>query len=155
MTTTDTTPANAIACVFDTAADSVDSAQPISAETSDRAPAPLVSPAFAAAAVAGGALLVDVRSDGYRERTGGLPQAVVADRDKLAEQFGSDSAGLLPGVSGLDQPIVVICGSVNGSTPVTEGLLDLGFRHVIHVEGGYPAWKDAGLPTTPGTEDGA
>jgi rhodanese-related sulfurtransferase len=123
---------------------------------------PLVSPAIAAAAVAGGALLVDVRSAGYRAKTGGLPQAVIADRERIRQQFdvegttatradGTDASELLPGVTGREQSIVVICGSVNGSLPVAEELRSLGFANVVHVDGGFTAWKDAGLPTTPPT----
>jgi len=26
------------------------------------------------------------------------------------------------------------------------------FPGVVHVDGGFPAWRDAGLPTEPGTE---
>jgi rhodanese-related sulfurtransferase len=113
--------------------------------------APLVPASLAAAAVAGGALLVDVRSDGGRDSTGGLPQAIRADRDRVAEQFGPDSLQRLPEITSLDQSIVVICGSINGSQPVADELLALGFRNVVHVDGGFPAWKAAGLPTTPPT----
>ncbi|MET7772679.1 rhodanese-like domain-containing protein [Nocardia sp. NPDC005366] len=53
-----------------------------------------------------------------------------------------------PEIIALDQPIVV-CGSVNGSGPVASGLLERGFIDVVHVEGGFPAWQEAGLPTDP------
>lgn len=111
--------------------------------------APLVPAALAAAAVAGGALLVDTRSDAGRDSAGGLPQAVRADRTRIAEQFDLESPDRLPGVTGHDQSIVVICGSINGSQPVADELLALGFTSVVHVDGGFPAWKAAGLPTTP------
>ncbi|MDT5194114.1 MAG: hypothetical protein QOH20_868, partial [Mycobacterium sp.] len=45
-----------------------------------------------------------------------------------------------------DQPIVVICGSVNGSSPVAEELIGLGYANVVQVDGAFPAWRDAGLP---------
>lgn len=112
----------------------------------------LVPPAIAAAAVAGGALLIDVRSEQTRLKQGRLPQAVVADRTRLDEQFGLDSDGKLPGVTGHDQPVVVICGSENGSRPVAEALTAQGFGSVIHVAGGFPAWAAAGLPAESGTE---
>jgi rhodanese-related sulfurtransferase len=113
---------------------------------------PLVSPTIAAAAVSGGALLVDVRSEGFRAKTGGLPQAIIADRTRLNEEFGLDSAEKHPEVTDHDQAIVVICGSINGSQPVAEELTRQGFRNVVHVDGAFQAWKDAGLPTTPPTE---
>lgn len=113
----------------------------------------LVPPSLAAAAVAGGALLFDVRSAPTRDRQGGLPQALLADRTRVAEQFGLDSPDRFPAVTSLDQPIVVICGSENGSRPVAEELVAQGFTNVVHVAGGFPAWAAAGLPATPG--DGA
>ena len=42
---------------------------------------------------------------------------------------------------------MVVCGSVRGSGPVAAELRAKGFTNVVHVEGGFPAWKDAGLPT--------
>lgn len=117
------------------------------------APAALAEPALvpaslAGAAVAGGALLFDVRSAPTRERQGGLPQARLADRTRVAEQFGLDSAERFDGVDSLDRPIVVVCGSENGSRPVAEELVSLGFTNVVHVAGGFPAWAAAGLPAT-------
>jgi rhodanese-related sulfurtransferase len=47
-----------------------------------------------------------------------------------------------PQAAGHDTPIVVICGSVNGSGPVTQALLKKGFVDVVHVEGGAAAWPE-------------
>ncbi|MEV4419776.1 rhodanese-like domain-containing protein [Patulibacter sp. NPDC049589] len=106
----------------------------------------LVSPVVAAAAVRGGARFIDVRSAGGRERTGGLPEAEIVDRERLEETFDDHEPG---------RPIVVICGSINGSGPVAEELIRRGFTDVVHVDGGFPAWKDAGLPTTEATAPAA
>lgn len=113
----------------------------------------LVPASLAGAAVAGGALLFDVRSAPTRERQGGLPQARLADRARVAEQFGLDSAERFDGVDSLDRPIVVVCGSENGSRPVAEELVALGFTNVVHVAGGFPAWAAAGLPATTGAAE--
>lgn len=103
----------------------------------------LVSPGVAAAAVRGGARFIDVRSDGFRARTGGLPEAEIVAKDRLDEAFADRFD---------PRPVVVICGSVNGSGPVAEQLVEWGFGDVVHVDGGFAAWKDAGLVTTPATE---
>jgi rhodanese-related sulfurtransferase len=103
----------------------------------------LVSPAIAAAAVEGGARFIDVRSDGFRARTGGLPQAEIIAKDAIDAAFADASD---------TRPVVVICGSINGSGPVAEQLVAKGFADVVHVDGGFAAWKDAGLPTTPATD---
>ncbi|MDV8070122.1 rhodanese-like domain-containing protein [Rhodococcus sp. IEGM 1366] len=105
----------------------------------------LVTPVIAAAAVAGGALLIDVRSAKGRNENGAIPGAVVVDRNDLDAEFGLDSPAKHSEVNSLDQPIVAVCGSIAGSAPVAEGLLQRGFANVVHVDGGFPAWKAAGL----------
>ncbi|MFD6093571.1 rhodanese-like domain-containing protein [Oerskovia sp. NPDC060338] len=108
---------------------------------------PLLTPATDAGdRVAAGAFLVDVRSPGGRASAGAIPGATVTDREDLDAIFGSVAA---PAVS-LDTPIVVVCGSERGSGPVAEALAARGYTNVSHVEGGFPAWRDAGLPAEPG-----
>jgi rhodanese-related sulfurtransferase len=114
-------------------------------ETTGRPEAPLVDAETAGRAVAGGALFVDVRSDAGRAAAGGLPQAVVVAKTEVAQRFAVGEATAVPGLTGKDQPIVVICGSPAGSGPVTAELLAAGFTDVVHVDGGFPAWKAAGL----------
>ncbi|MFI2704410.1 rhodanese-like domain-containing protein [Cellulosimicrobium composti] len=105
---------------------------------------PLQTATDAAAKVADGALLVDVRSAQGRAAHGEIPGATLVDRDDLDALFGPADA---PAIS-LDTPVVVVCGSPNGSGPVAEALARRGYAHVSHVDGGFPAWKDAGLPAT-------
>jgi rhodanese-related sulfurtransferase len=108
--------------------------------------APVVSPAEAAERVAAGAFLVDVRSAAGRSRTGAIPGAAIGDRYAIDEEFDLTAATRHAPVVSLDTPIVVVCGSVRGSGPVAAELRARGFTDVVHVEGGFPAWKDAGLP---------
>ena len=112
------------------------------------AEAPLVDAASAGRAVQEGALLVDVRSDAGRAAAGGLPQAVVVAKTEVAERFAVGAPTAVPQLRDRDQPIVVVCGSPAGSGPVVAQLLAAGFTDVVHVAGGFPAWKAAGLPTT-------
>ncbi|QJW37905.1 rhodanese-like domain-containing protein [Cellulosimicrobium protaetiae] len=105
---------------------------------------PLQTATDAGAKVADGALLIDVRSAGGRAAHGEIPGATLADRNDLDALFGP--AGN-PAIS-LDTPVVVVCGSPNGSGPVAEALAQRGYTNVSHVDGGFPAWKDAGLPAS-------
>lgn len=105
--------------------------------------APLVTPQQAADRVARGALLIDVRGDAGRAEHGTIPGAVVADRYHLDATVSPGSRDVQPAA-----PIVVICGSVRGSGPVAAALLDRGFTDVVHLDGGFAAWRDAGLPVT-------
>jgi rhodanese-related sulfurtransferase len=133
-----------------------DDAAMSTAEINEAAPEPeLITPEEGASRVADGALLIDVRSEATRLRVGALSGAVVVDRERLPELFGDDSPERLNDLRSGDQPIVVVCGSVDGSRPVAEWLAENGFDNVAHVEGGFPAWRDAGLPTEPGTEQPA
>jgi rhodanese-related sulfurtransferase len=111
--------------------------------TADRPAAPLVSAREARERVAAGAVLLDTRSPGGRERTGAIEGAVIVDRDRLDEEFDLDGAGRHQEVGSLDTPIVVVCGSVGGSGPVAEALIARGFVNVVHVEGGAPAWHES------------
>ncbi|MBT2248753.1 sulfurtransferase [Arthrobacter sp. BHU FT2] len=108
----------------------------------------LVTAAEAAQLIADGALLVDVRSDKGRNSTGAVPGALVVDRERVEQDFGPDSDGRLAEVKGTGQKIVVFCGSVNGSGPVARRLELLGYANAVHVDGGFPALRDAGVPTT-------
>ncbi|MFE4833522.1 rhodanese-like domain-containing protein [Arthrobacter sp. NPDC056691] len=108
----------------------------------------LVSADEAARLIGAGALLIDVRSDKGRASTGSVPAAVVVDRENVAQDFGPESPARLTGVTGTDQQIVVFCGSVNGSRPVAEKLKLLGYSRAVHVDGGFPALRDAGVPAT-------
>ncbi|WP_159796233.1 LLM class flavin-dependent oxidoreductase [Puerhibacterium puerhi] len=104
----------------------------------------LQTPQAAADKVADGALLIDVRSAGGRASAGEIPGATHADRGDLDALFGPADH---PAVA-LDTPVVVVCGSVDGSGPVAEALAARGYTNVSHVDGGFPAWKAAGLPAT-------
>lgn len=105
--------------------------------------APLITAAEAAARIDDGAVLVDTRSVEGRAANGTIPGAVVVDRYDLDALF--DPASPTAVVGSPDTPVVVICGSVRGSGPVAKILRDKGFD-AVHVEDGFPAWKDAGLP---------
>lgn len=102
----------------------------------------LQDPTDAAARVADGALLVDVRSAAGRSATGAIPGARIVDRTDLDAVFGPVGAPVIS----LDTPVVVVCGSESGSGPVAEALAERGYTAVSHVAGGFPAWRSAGLP---------
>jgi rhodanese-related sulfurtransferase len=108
----------------------------------------LITAGEAAKLIEEGALLIDVRSEGGRASTGAVPGAVVVNREHVEEDFSPESAHRLAQISGTDQKIVVFCGSVNGSRPVAQKLQVLGYANAVHVDGGFPALRDAGVPTT-------
>jgi rhodanese-related sulfurtransferase len=107
----------------------------------------LITPAQAAERVEGGALLIDVRPEKYLASEGSTSVATWVDRYSMADQFLEGGANYLGSAVDPDCEIVVMCGSVNGSEPMAAWLLENGHTNVSHVEGGFSAWRDAGLPT--------
>jgi len=113
------------------------------------APVPeLITADEAGKRVAGGALIVDVRPDRFLAQDGRNALATWVDRKNMDDYFTPGGANFLSGELGdANREIVVMCGSITGSGPMADWLLEHGYTNVSHVDGGFPAWKDAGLPT--------
>jgi rhodanese-related sulfurtransferase len=102
----------------------------------------------ARAAVARGALLIDIRSTLDRERDGIVPGSLHIPRTVLEWRLDPDSPWRSPHVGGLDQPIVLICDHGYSSILAAATLADLGFTQISDIIGGFAAWHEAKLPTT-------
>ena len=109
--------------------------------------APLVTAIDGAQRVASGAVVIDVRSEAGRRSGGELIGAIVVGKDEVATKLGADSPDRIADVDSTTTPIVVVCGSVRGSGPVAAQLITWGYSNVVHVAGGFPAWREAGFPT--------
>ncbi len=108
-----------------------------------------LSPAEAQAALEGGAVLVDIRSDGDRERDGVVPGALHIPRTVLEWRLAPDSEWRSPHVGGLDERVVLLCDHGCSSVIAAATLVDLGFQRAGDVVGGFAAWREAGLPVVP------
>jgi rhodanese-related sulfurtransferase len=86
-----------------------------------------------------GARIIDVRSQSGRA-AGSIVGAQPVAKDAVAE-FAAATAK--------DTEIVVFCGTTAGSGPVVDYLDEQGFTGVVHVDGGFEALRDAGLPIAP------
>lgn len=51
-----------------------------------------------------------------------------------------------------DERVVLYCGSGNSCSRVAQTLREKGYEKAEALEGGYAAWKEAGLPLEPITE---
>jgi rhodanese-related sulfurtransferase len=107
-----------------------------------------LSPQAAADVVASGGLLVDTRPLEQRQRDGVVPGALVIDRNVLEWRLDPASAHRIDEVTGYDQAIVVMCNEGYSSSLVAAQLQEIGFASATDIEGGYQAWRAAGLPTT-------
>ena len=99
--------------------------------------------------VEGGALLVDIRAESQRERDGVVPGAVYFPRNAIEWRADPSSSSHDPAFDDLDRPIVVMCHEGYASSLVAHTLQRLGFEHATDLDGGFVAWRDAGLPVEP------
>jgi rhodanese-related sulfurtransferase len=109
-----------------------------------------VLPTEAAARVAAGALLVDIRPAAQRHLEGEVPGALVVERNVLEWRFDPASDARLPQATGYDVEVVVLCSEGYTSSLAADALRALGLTRATDVVGGYWAWAAAGLPTTGG-----
>jgi ADP-ribose pyrophosphatase YjhB (NUDIX family)/rhodanese-related sulfurtransferase len=107
---------------------------------------PRLAPAEAEAAVRAGALLVDIRPTEQRRRDGEVPGAVVVERNALEWRLDPDSHWRHPALTSADRAVVLLCNEGYQSSLAAALALDLGCRSVTDVDGGFQAWRAAGLP---------
>jgi rhodanese-related sulfurtransferase len=108
----------------------------------------------AAARVAAGAVLVDIRPAAQRAREGEVPGALVVERNVLEWRFDPASDARLPEATGYDVEVVVLCSEGYTSSLAADALRSLGLARATDVVGGFLAWAAAGLPTTGGAAAG-
>jgi rhodanese-related sulfurtransferase len=101
-------------------------------------------------------LLVDLRSRDERERDGIIPGSVHVPRSVLEWRCDPDSETANPVVADRSLPLVLVCAHGYSSSLAAASLVDLGFERPGDLDGGFEAWRAAGLPVvappTPGEE---
>lgn len=105
-----------------------------------------LTPAEALAAQRAGAVLVDIRPQLNRETEGTLPGALVIERNVLEWRLDPSSDARLD-VAAYDLHVVVVCNEGYTSSLAAASLQELGLRRATDLDGGYRAWRAAGLPT--------
>ncbi len=110
-----------------------------------------LGPFEAASAIAGGAVLVDVRSELQRERDGVVPGSVFFPRNVLEWRCDPESPARDQRVCDRRRQLIVMCDEGYQSSLAAANLSRLGFEHATDLAGGFQAWLAAGLPvSTPG-----
>jgi rhodanese-related sulfurtransferase len=104
-----------------------------------------LDPHRAAAAVAAGALLVDIRPAAQRAAEGEFPGALVIERNVLEWRLDPSSAARIPQAS-YRVRVVVACSEGYTSSLAAASLRELGVD-ATDLAGGFRAWSAAGLPT--------
>jgi rhodanese-related sulfurtransferase len=90
-------------------------------------------------------VFVDVRDVRELEREGLIPGALHAPRGML-EFWVDPQSPYYKEVFGSGKEFVLYCHSGWRSSLATAALQDMGLAPVCHIEGGFKAWKEAGLP---------
>jgi rhodanese-related sulfurtransferase len=109
-----------------------------------------LTPEQAAAAVADGALLVDIRSEVARRRDGIVPGSLHVPRTVLEWRLEPGGAWRNPYAD--DRRIIVLCDHGCSSVLAAVALAGLGRERVADVIGGFARWREDGLPVADAPE---
>ena len=104
-----------------------------------------VAPESVAEEAASGALLVDLREPEERQQNGCIAGSVSAPRGML-EFWADPSSPYHREEFRPDARIVLYCASGGRSALAGATLAQLGYTDIAHLDGGFEAWKGAGLP---------
>jgi len=97
------------------------------------------------AALARGAILVDIRPQAQRAQEGEVPGALVIERNVLEWRCDPTSEARLPQAVDDDVEWVILCSEGCTSSLAAAALQDLGLHRATDVIGGYHAMKAEGL----------
>ena len=106
-------------------------------------------PEAAFAALTHGAALVDIRPLEQRAAEGEVPGAIIIGRNVLEWRLDPRSEARIPPLARADARIIVMCSEGYASTLAAATLRRIGLSEATDLDGGFQAWKAAGLPTRP------
>jgi rhodanese-related sulfurtransferase len=95
-------------------------------------------------AIAADVLLVDLRSNDERSDVGIIPGSVHVPRSVLEWRCDQDSGYANPLLAG--RRLVLVCAHGESSSLAAASLVELGLHDAGDLEGGFEAWREAGLP---------
>jgi rhodanese-related sulfurtransferase len=105
-----------------------------------------VGPLEASEDVRDGALLIDIRTEAQRRADGVVPEALWIGRNVLEWRCDPSSDARDERVGGLDRRVIVMCDEGYTSSLAAASLQELGFARATDLDGGFQAWRSAGLP---------
>ncbi len=92
------------------------------------------------------ALLIDIRPAWQRAEEGAVEGALIVERNHLEWRFDPESDARLPEATGYGIRPVVFCSEGYTSSLAAASLQDLGLARATDIDGGFQAWRAAGLP---------
>ncbi|GAA0505687.1 rhodanese-like domain-containing protein [Saccharopolyspora spinosporotrichia] len=109
-----------------------------------------MSPREAAELQRQGGLIIDIRPDANRLAEGEIPGALTVERIVLEWRLDPSSPHRLAGLRP-HQPVVLVCNEGYASSLAAAQARELGLTRATDLDGGFRAWKAAGLPVTTAT----
>jgi rhodanese-related sulfurtransferase/predicted metal-dependent enzyme (double-stranded beta helix superfamily) len=106
-------------------------------------------PEAAFAALTDGAALVDIRPLEQRIVEGEVPGAIIIGRNVLEWRLDPRSEARIPALARADMRIIVMCSQGYASSLAAASLRRIGLAEATDLDGGFQAWRAAGLPTRP------
>ena len=110
-----------------------------------------MGPDGARAAIEDGALLIDIRVESQRAADGVVPGAHYVPRNVLEWRLDPASEHRDPELAKPDAQVIVMCNEGYQSSLAAATLQELGISQATDLDGGFRAWRAAGLPVVPMT----
>ncbi len=95
--------------------------------------------------VSNGATLIDVRDADELKQNGKISGSVNASRGML-EFYADESLPYHKPEFDKNKRIILHCASGNRSALAAVTLRQMGYENLAHLDGGFKAWKDSGMP---------
>jgi rhodanese-related sulfurtransferase len=105
-----------------------------------------LDPAATRAALASGALVIDTRCAEQRRETGVIPGSMHVPLSVLFWRLDPASGYDDPRLNDLGRQVILVCADGYSSSLAAAILRDLGFARAGDLDGGFSAWRAAGLP---------
>jgi rhodanese-related sulfurtransferase len=100
-----------------------------------------------------GAVIIDIRPQEQRRRTGVVPGALYFPRNHLEWRIDPTSEWAHPAVSDPATRIVLMCNEGYATSLAAATLRDMGFARATDMIDGFDGWRAAGLPIEPFDEE--
>jgi rhodanese-related sulfurtransferase len=107
-----------------------------------------LDPVAAHDALRAGATLIDIRSESQIAADGAVPGALIIGRNVLEWRLDPASPHRHANAPDLDDHVILLCDGGYQSSLAAATLQRLGFARATDVDGGFRAWRAAGLSTT-------
>jgi rhodanese-related sulfurtransferase len=105
-----------------------------------------LDPRAANEAMRDGALLIDIRAESQRAEDGVVPGSLFVARNVLEWRCDPSSEHRDPRIDGRERQLILMCNEGYQSSLAAATLHELGLTRATDLDGGFQAWRAAGLP---------